>query len=385
MTKMAVMGFGVVGSGTVELFYKNRQKIEKSAGSELDIKYILDIRKFPESPFADKIIDDVNLIINDDEIKVVAETMGGVEPAYTFTKKCLENGKSVVTSNKELVAEKGAELLELARQKNVNYFFEASVGGAIPIIRPLHRCLAANDITEVYGILNGTTNFILTRMFEDGMAFEDALKLAQNLGYAEKDPTADIEGHDACRKICILSSLVFGKHVYPKYIQTKGISSITAEDVSFAKENNCEIKLIGCVKRLEDGKIVPFVSPMLVRTSNPISSVSDVFNAVTVISDGADRSMFYGRGAGKLPTASAVAADMIEAAKHNRTVFSQHWEDSENGDFIADFDSYECEMFIRTENGAEIVEKATIAQHNEMIEAMNADGAAVLSAIPVLD
>lgn len=385
MIKMAVMGFGVVGSGTVELFYKNRQKIEKSAGSELDIKYILDIRKFPESPFADKIIDDVNLIINDDEIKVVAETMGGVEPAYTFTKKCLENGKSVVTSNKELVAEKGAELLELARQKNVNYFFEASVGGAIPIIRPLHRCLAANDITEVYGILNGTTNFILTRMFEDGMAFEEALKLAQDLGYAEKDPTADVEGHDACRKICILSSLVFGKHVYPKYIQTKGISSITAEDVSFAKENNCEIKLIGCVKRLEDGKIVPFVSPMLVRTSNPISSVSDVFNAVTVISDGADRSMFYGRGAGKLPTASAVVADMIEAAKHNRTVFSQHWEDSENGDFIADFDSYECEMFIRTENGAEIVEKATIAQHNEMIEAMNADGAAVLSAIPVLD
>ncbi len=385
MIKMAVMGFGVVGSGTVELFYKNRQKIEKSAGSELDIKYILDIRKFPESPFADKIIDDVNLIINDDEIKVVAETMGGVEPAYTFTKKCLENGKSVVTSNKELVAEKGAELLELARQKNVNYFFEASVGGAIPIIRPLHRCLAANDITEVYGILNGTTNFILTRMFEDGMAFEDALKLAQDLGYAEKDPTADVEGHDACRKICILSSLVFGKHVYPKYIQTKGISSITAEDVSFAKENNCEIKLIGCVKRLEDGKIVPFVSPMLVRTSNPISSVSDVFNAVTVISDGADRSMFYGRGAGKLPTASAVVADMIEAAKHNRTVFSQHWEDSENGDFIADFDSYECEMFIRTENGAEIVEKATIAQHNEMIEAMKADGAAVLSAIPVLD
>ncbi len=385
MIKMAVMGFGVVGSGTVELFYKNRQKIEKSAGSELDIKYILDIRKFPESPFADKIIDDVNLIINDDEIKVVAETMGGVEPAYTFTKKCLENGKSVVTSNKELVAEKGAELLELARQKNVNYFFEASVGGAIPIIRPLHRCLAANDITEVYGILNGTTNFILTRMFEDGMAFDEALKLAQNLGYAEKDPTADVEGHDACRKICILSSLVFGKHVYPKYIQTKGISSITAEDVSFAKENDCEIKLIGCVKRLEDGKIVPFVSPMLVRTSNPISTVSDVFNAVTVISDGADRSMFYGRGAGKLPTASAVVADMIEAAKHNRTVFSQHWEDSENGDFIADFDSYECEMFIRTENGAEIVEKATIAQHNEMIEAMNADGAAVLSAIPVLD
>lgn len=385
MFKMAVMGFGVVGSGTVELFYKNRQKIEKSAGSELDIKYILDIRKFPESPFADKIIDDVNLIINDDEIKVVAETMGGVEPAYTFTKKCLENGKSVVTSNKELVAEKGAELLELARQKNVNYFFEASVGGAIPIIRPLHKCLAANDITEVYGILNGTTNFILTRMFEDGMAFEEALKLAQDLGYAEKDPTADVEGHDACRKICILSSLVFGKHVYPRYIQTKGISAITADDVSCAKSNNCEIKLIGCVKRLEDGKIVPFVSPMLVPVSNPISSVSDVFNAVTVISDGADRSMFYGRGAGKLPTASAVVADMIEAAKHDRTVFSQHWEDSENGDFIADFDSYECRMFIRTDNGAEIAEKATIAQHKEMIEAMKADGADVLSAIPVLD
>lgn len=385
MIKMAVMGFGVVGSGTVELFYKNRQKIEKSAGSELDIKYILDIRKFPESPFADKIVDNVDLIINDDEVTVVAETMGGVEPAYTFTKKCLENGKSVITSNKELVAEKGAELLALAKQKNVNYFFEASVGGAIPIIRPLHKCLAANDITEVYGILNGTTNFILTRMFEDGMAFEDALALAQNLGYAEKDPTADVEGHDACRKICILASLVFGKHVYPKYVSAKGISSIAKEDVEAAASLGCQIKLIGCVKRLDDETIIPFVSPMLVPNDNPISNVSDVFNAVTVISDGADRSMFYGRGAGKLPTASAVVADMIEAAKHNRTVFSQHWEDSADGDFIADFDAYECPMFIRTEDGAQIAEKATIAQHNEMIEAMKADGANVLSAIPVLE
>lgn len=385
MIKMAVMGFGVVGSGTVELFYKNRQKIEKSAGSELDIKYILDIRKFPDSPFADKIIDNVDLIVNDDEVKVVAETMGGVEPAYTFTKRCLENGKSVVTSNKELVAEKGAELLELARQKNVNYFFEASVGGAIPIIRPLHRCLAANDITEVYGILNGTTNFILTRMFEDGMAFEDALALAQKLGYAEKDPTADVEGHDACRKICILASLVFGKHVYPKYVSAKGISSISKEDVEAAAALGCQIKLIGCVKRLEDGKIIPFVSPMLVPDSNPISSVSDVFNAVTVISDGADRSMFYGRGAGKLPTASAVVADMIEAAKHDRTVFSQHWEDSENGDFIADFDAYECKMLVRSSGGVQVLEKAEIAQHNETVEAMKADGAEIYSAIPVLE
>ncbi|MBQ7131477.1 MAG: homoserine dehydrogenase [Oscillospiraceae bacterium] len=385
MIKMAVMGFGVVGSGTVELFYKNRQKIEKSAGSELDIKYILDIRKFPDSPFADKIIDNVDLIVNDDEVKVVAETMGGVEPAYTFTKRCLENGKSVVTSNKELVAEKGAELLELARQKNVNYFFEASVGGAIPIIRPLHRCLAANDITEVYGILNGTTNFILTRMFEDGMAFEDALALAQKLGYAEKDPTADVEGHDACRKICILASLVFGKHVYPKYVSAKGISSISKEDVEAAAALGCQIKLIGCVKRLEDGKIIPFVSPMLVPDSNPISSVSDVFNAVTVISDGADRSMFYGRGAGKLPTASAVVADMIEAAKHDRTVFSQHWEDSENGDFIADFDAYECKMMVRSNGGVQVLERAVIAEHNETVEAMKADGAEIYSAIPVLE
>ncbi len=385
MIKMAVMGFGVVGSGTVELFYKNRQKIEKSAGSELDIKYILDIRKFPDSPFADKIVADADTIINDEEIKVVAETMGGVEPAYTFTKKCLENGKSVVTSNKELVAEKGAELLEIARKNNVNYFFEASVGGAIPIIRPLHKCLAANDITEVYGILNGTTNFILTRMFEDDMTFDDALALAQKLGYAEKDPTADVEGHDACRKICILASLVFGKHVYPKYVCAKGISSISAQDVEAAAELGCKIKLIGCVKRLDDERIIPFVSPMLVPDSNPISSVSDVFNAVTVISDGADRSMFYGRGAGKLPTASAVVADMIEAAKHERTVFSQHWDDSENGDFIADFDAFECRMFVRGSFGAQLLEKATVAAHKETVEAMKADGAEIYSVIPVLE
>ena len=217
------------------------------------------------------------------------------------------------------------------------------------------------------------------------MKFEDALALAQKLGYAEKDPTADVEGHDACRKICILASLVFGKHVYPKYVSAKGISSISKEDVEAAAALGCQIKLIGCVKRLEDGKIIPFVSPMLVPDSNPISSVSDVFNAVTVISDGADRSMFYGRGAGKLPTASAVVADMIEAAKHDRTVFSQHWEDSENGDFIADFDAYECKMMVRSNGGVQVLERAVIAEHNETVEAMKADGAEIYSAIPVLE
>lgn len=380
--KFAVLGHGVVGSGVVELFYKNKKSIEKKAGTEMDIKYILDLRDFPDSPYCDKFTKDFNDILNDDDVTSVAECMGGLEPAFTFVKACLEKGKSVSTSNKELVAEKGDMLLAIAKKNNCNFFFEASVGGAIPIIRPLHRCLAANDITNVAGILNGTTNFILTKMYNDNMPFADALKLAQDLGYAEKDPTADIEGHDACRKICIISSLIFGKHVYPKSVYTKGISQIDLNDVKAADEMGYSIKLIASVRRLENGQILPAVMPMLVSHDNIISNVSDVFNAVLVDGDGIDKAMFYGRGAGKLPTASAVLGDVIEAAKHKVTVFSQSWESSDNDSFIAPIESFKSKWYFRVGSDTPYIteNELTFAQASADAEKLNAS-----SVIPVLE
>ncbi len=354
--KFAVLGHGVVGSGVVELFYKNKKSIEKRAGTEMDIKYILDLRDFPDSPYKDKFTKDFNDILNDDEVTSVAECMGGVEPAFTFVKSCLEKGKSVSTSNKELVAEKGDILLAIAKEHSCNFFFEASVGGAIPIIRPLHKCLAANDITKVAGILNGTTNFILTKMYNDSMPFEEALKLAQDLGYAEKDPTADIEGQDACRKICIISSLVFGKHVYPKSVYTKGISKIQLCDVAAADVLGHAIKLVATVTKQENGKILPAVMPMAVPYDNIISGVNDVFNAVLVYGDGIDQAMFYGRGAGKLPTASAVMGDVIEAVKHKVTVFSQSWESADNDLFIDDIDNFSARWYFRIPAGSDAPE-----------------------------
>lgn len=345
--KFAVLGHGVVGSGVVELFYKNKKSIEKRAGTEMDVKYILDLRDFPDSPYADKFTKDFNDILNDDEVTSVAECMGGVEPAFTFVKSCLEKGKSVSTSNKELVAEKGDILLKTAKEHNCNFFFEASVGGAIPIIRPLHRCLAANDITKVAGILNGTTNFILTKMYNDNMPFADALKLAQELGYAEKDPTADIEGHDACRKICIISSLVFGKHVYPSSVYTKGISQVELCDVAAADVLGYAIKLVASVTKLDNGNILPCVMPTLVSYDNIMSGVNDVFNSVLVYGDGIDQTMFYGRGAGKFPTASAVLGDVIEAVKHNVTVFSQSWASASDNSFVENVDSYKSRWYFR--------------------------------------
>ena len=352
--KFAVLGHGVVGSGVVELFYKNKKSIEKRAGTEMDIKYILDLRDFPDSPYKDKFTKDFNDILNDDEVTSVAECMGGVEPAFTFVKSCLEKGKSVSTSNKELVAEKGDILLQTAKEHNCNFFFEASVGGAIPIIRPLHRCLAANDITKVAGILNGTTNFILTKMYNDNMPFDEALKLAQELGYAEKDPTADIEGHDACRKICIISSLVFGKHVYPKSVFTKGISKVELCDVAAADVLGYAIKLVAMVTKLDNGKILPCVMPTLVSYDNIMSGVNDVFNAVLVYGDGVDQTMFYGRGAGKLPTASAVLGDVIETAKAQGTVISQTWEASEDDSFVESVDSYKSCWYFRVPADSDI-------------------------------
>ncbi len=347
MSKFAVLGHGVVGSGTVELFLKNREHINRQANIDLDLKYILDIRDFPDLPYSDKFTKDINDILNDDEVTVVAEVMGGVHPAYEFVLSCLNKGKSVCTSNKELVAKKGAELLKAAKEHSCNFMFEASTGGAIPIIRPIHRCLAANDITAVAGILNGTTNFILTKMITEKMSFDDALKMAQELGYAEKNPAADVEGDDACRKICILSSLTFGKHVYPDWVHCEGITKLTLEDVAYAQSWGGAVKLIGSVKKCADGKILPMVAPRFVCNGCQLSNIDDVFNGIMVFGDGFDQVMFYGRGAGKLPTASAVLGDVIECAKHSITILSQSWEDSEDNSFIADYNEDSVQMYVR--------------------------------------
>ena len=265
MVSVAIMGHGVVGSGVAEILLTHKQKLFASLGEEIHIKKVLDLREFPDSPIAERFTKDFEEIINDREIRVVVEVMGGLNPAYDYVKRCLKAGKSVATSNKELVAAHGAELLQIAKEENVNFLFEASVGGGIPIIRPMNQCLVANNVNEVAGILNGTTNFILTKMIEDGMQFEDALKLAQDLGFAERNPAADIEGHDACRKICILASLAYGKHVYPDMVHTEGITDITLEDVKFAEKFGYVIKLIGKVKKLEGGKIDIITAPMLVQ------------------------------------------------------------------------------------------------------------------------
>lgn len=345
MAKIAVLGYGTVGSGTVEVFYKNRKSLEEKAGQSLDIKYIVDIREFPDSPYADKFVKDFSVVLNDPEVTVIAEVIGGVKVAYNYTKSALEAGKSVVTSNKELVATKGAELLRIAREHNVNYFFEASVGGGIPIIRPLHQCLSANEIDEIAGILNGTTNFILTKI-QEGMDAGEALALAQRLGYAEANPAADVEGHDACRKICILASLAFGKHVYPEKVHTEGITDITLEDVEFCKDFGGAVKLIGWASRRENGRIAIMVCPAFVGADSQLANVNDVFNAILVRGDATGDVVFYGKGAGKLPTASAVVSDIIVAAKQPNTSKSLHWDDS-GSSFVIDYKELKNKFYVR--------------------------------------
>lgn len=345
--KIAVMGFGVVGSGTVELIYKNKELLEARCGRELDVKYILDLRDFPDSPYADKLTKNFEDILNDDEISVVCELMGGKTFAYDYTKRLLEKGKSVVTSNKELVAYHGAELLAIAKEKGCHYLFEASVGGGIPIIRPLHQCLAANRIEKIAGILNGTTNFILSKMIFDQLSFAEALQMAQELGYAEKDPTADIDGHDPCRKLCILGSLVFGKHIYPEYIHRSGIRDLTLDDVEYAENAGYAIKLIGMIEDTGEG-LVATVCPRLVPVNNPLSTVNDVFNGIMVTGDALGDALFYGKGAGKFPTASAVVADVLDAVKNEgREMISLNWEDSQNRDFIKHYKSASVRVYVR--------------------------------------
>lgn len=343
---VAVMGHGVVGSGVVEVILGHSENIEKKINRKLCVKRILDLREFPGLPYSNLFTKDFNDILNDNDIQIVVEVMGGIHPAYDFVKACLEKGKSVVTSNKELVADCGAELLKIAKDKNVNFLFEASVGGGIPVLRPIAQCLAANDLYEVYGILNGTTNFILTKMIDENMPFDDALKLAQQLGYAEREPSADIDGHDTCRKICILASIAFGKHVYPEQVKTEGIRNITLSDVEYAASAGCVIKLIGHTKLLEDGKISAEVYPALVSKENQLSGVEDVFNAVLVRGDAVGDVMFYGRGAGKLPTASAVVADVIDCAKHLDARKYLFWEDGAK-DYVVPAESVKSGFYVR--------------------------------------
>lgn len=315
MIKIAVLGYGTVGSGVVEVLSTNSDSIAKRAGEAIEVKYVLDLRDFPGDPIQEKVVHDYEKIVNDDEVKIVVETMGGTKPAYDFVKKALMSGKTVCTSNKELVAAHGAELLDIAKEKNVNFLFEASVGGGIPIIRPLYQCLTADEIEEINGILNGTTNYILTKMANEGSDFADVLKEAQELGYAEKDPTNDVEGYDACRKIAILTSLAYGKQVDYEDIYTEGITKITAEDFEYAKKLGAVVKIFGSSTRV-DGKIYAMVSPQMINAEHPLYSVNDVFNGISVRGNMLGDVMFYGKGAGKLPTASAVVSDVVDAVKH---------------------------------------------------------------------
>lgn len=322
--KVALLGYGTVGRGVVEVIRSNQKRIDQNAGDEIEIKYILDIRDIDEKDVKDLMVKDFEVILKDEEVDIVVEAMGGIEPAYTYAKAALLQGKSYITSNKELVALHGSELIEIAHDNNVNFLFEASVGGGIPIIRPLNQSLTADEIYEITGILNGTTNYILTKMKNEGSSFEDVLKEAQELGYAERNPEADVEGHDACRKIAILSSLAFGVYVSYQDIPTEGITKITKEDMQYATNLGCVIKLLATCKK-QDGSIFARVAPMMVKQSHPLAMVNDVFNGIFVKGNALGDAMFYGRGAGKLPTASAMVADIVDAVKHKGTHIISRW------------------------------------------------------------
>ena len=325
MVNVAILGFGTVGSGVAEVLTMNRELIDKRTAQQVRLKYILDVRDFPDSPYKGCFVKDFAVIENDPEVDIVVETIGGATVALDFTTRALKAGKSVVSSNKELVATHGYELLQLAKANGVSYLFEASVGGGIPVLRPLTNCLAGNEVEQVCGILNGTTNYILTRMIRAGLSFEQALKEAQDNGYAERDPSADIEGHDACRKICILAALAFGEHIYPEQVPTQGITAITLADVDYANSCGYKIKLLGRTLRMENGKVCAYVAPHLVSGSDPLAGVEDVFNAIKITGNAVGDTMFYGRGAGKLPTASAVVGDIVDIAKDVKTRKCNEW------------------------------------------------------------
>jgi homoserine dehydrogenase len=355
MIKAAIMGYGTIGSGVLEVLQLNQSSIAKRAGDGIEVKYILDLRDFPGDPIQEKIVHDYKAIAEDQEIRIVVETMGGVEPAYTFVKAMLEAGKHVTTSNKALVAEKGAELIALAKEKQVNFMFEASVGGGIPIIRPLNSCLTADEIEEITGIVNGTTNYMMTRMSEEGLEFDAVLKEAQAKGYAEKDPTADVEGYDACRKIAILTSLVCGQQVDYEDIHTEGITHISATDIKYAKAMGRAIKLLASSRRTEDG-YAALVAPYLLPPTHPLYAVNGVFNAIFVRGNVLGDAMFYGSGAGKLPTASAVVADIVEMAKHLDEHIPIEWSSKKME--LTDHRALESRFFVRTHADNGTIEKA---------------------------
>lgn len=374
MIQVAVMGYGTVGSGVVEVIEKNKEEINKKSNEALNIKYILDLRDFPGDPYEDKIVHDVEVILNDPEVQIICETMGGLKPAYEFTKRALMSGKSVCTSNKELVATHGPELIQIAHEHTCNYLFEASVGGGIPIIRPLNYSLTAEKIDAISGILNGTTNYILTKMEREGAAFEEVLKEAQEKGYAERNPEADIEGYDACRKIAILSSLMCGKNVRYQDIYTEGITKITADDFKYAKVMDCTIKLLGLAKE-ENGGLYAMVSPFLISKSHPLSMVNDVFNAVCVHGNMLGDSMYYGRGAGKLPTASAVVSDVVDCARHIGKIITCFW-DAEDVK-LTNVDEVERAFFVRVGKAKEQEAKETFGDVKEITAGVDGEFAFV--------
>lgn len=359
MVNVAVLGYGTVGSGVVEVIEKNKDMVNKKSGQELNVKYILDLRDFPGDPYADKVVHDFEQIVNDDEVAIICETMGGVGAAYQFTKAALERGKSVCTSNKELVAKHGPELLQTAHANNCNYLFEASVGGGIPIIRPLNYSLTAERIEGITGILNGTTNYILTKMEREGADFADVLKEAQEKGYAERNPEADVEGHDACRKIAILSSLMMGMNVDSEKIYTEGITKVSADDFVYARAAGKTIKLLARSTAMGEDRVMAMVAPFMLDKDKPLAMVNDVFNAVLVTGNMLGDSMYYGRGAGKLPTASAVVSDVVDCARHLGKIIMCFWEERDAE--IADISDQESCYFVRVKASARAAAEAAFA------------------------
>lgn len=369
MIKIAILGYGTIGSGVVEVLNTNSESIAKRAGDGIEVKYILDLRDFPGDPMEDKVIHDYDVIADDPEVEVVVEAMGGVEPAYTFVKRALLAGKNVTTSNKALVAKHGAELIAIAKEQNINFLFEASVGGGIPIIRPLNSSLTADEIEEITGILNGTTNYILSKMTFEGLEFADVLKDAQSRGYAEADPTADVEGYDACRKIAILTSLVCGQQVDFEDIYTEGISKITADDIKYAKAMGLVIKLLATSRKTKDGYCA-MVAPFMLSQQHPLYSVNDVFTAIFVHGNVLGDAMFYGSGAGKLPTASAVVADIVDIAKHLHKNILMSWS-SKKMDLV-DKGRSESRFFVRSTDDKEKVK--SLFGEVEFVEAPEISG-----------
>jgi homoserine dehydrogenase len=352
MIEIAILGYGTVGSGVAEVIDMNAAAIRRRTGQDIHVKRILDVRDFPGDPYADRLTKDADDVFGDPEIRVVVETIGGSRIAYDFTKRALQAGKHVVTSNKELVAAYGPELMDLAHDHGISYLFEASVGGGIPIIRPLHKCLAANEILSVAGILNGTTNYILTRMQQEGVAFDAALREAQEAGYAEKDPTADVEGHDACRKIAILSSIAFDHFVDYRDVRTEGIVALTQTDMAYAASLGTRIKLVASCRRLEDGRLDAQVRPTLIPTGSPLAVADGVFNAILVEGNALGQAMFYGRGAGKLPTASAVVADVAECVMHIGKTPHYHLWDRNDRALVAPFGETPVRLLVRIDPGS---------------------------------